>query len=169
MDSGLSEHRSRARAVPDGSGAQPVLIFVVEESRYAVRLTAVLEVTPAAAVVSPSGSGSALVGYLDLRGEVIAVFDARHLLALPARELRLSDRFVVVRAAGRDAAIVVDRVEGVEEVEDSLSVTASDPHRKEGLTLRRRVGAPEGEALVAMMDLDRILADVALQPTEGAA
>ena len=145
------------------------LIFIVEDSRYAVRLADVVEVTPAAGLVSPSGIGSTLIGYLDLRGEVIAVFGVRELVDLPARGLRISDRFVVVRAAGRNAAIVVDRVEGVEEIDDSPPITVSGPGRKDGLTLRRRAGAAEGDSLVAMMDLDRLLADFEVHPTEGAA
>ena len=169
MDLSLSASPMPRRHPLDGAGAQMALFFIVEDRRYAVRLADVLEVTPAAELTSPSGIGSTLIGYLDLRGEVIAVFGLRELMDLPARGLRLSDRFLVVRTAGRHAAIVVDRVEGVGEIEDSPPIAVSGPGRRDGLTLRRRPGAAEGEAVVAMLDLDRLLADLAVDQTEGAA
>lgn len=168
MDPSLPGQLSPTHSLPDGPGAETALILLVEERRYAVRLADVLEVTPAAALMSPSGAGSAFLGYLDLRGDVIPVFGARELLALPARALRLSDRFVVIRVVGRRAAIVVDRVEGVEDVDDSELPATSGSHGNHGLTVRRRVGAVEGEALVAMIDLDGLLADAIARPMEAA-
>lgn len=143
---------------------QSALIFVVEGSRYAIRLADVLEVTPAAALMSPSGLESMLVGYLDLRGEVLPVLGARELLALPPRPLGLSDRFIIVRAAARCAAIVVDRVEGVEEIG---LVAGPAPDRDAGVTVGRRAGATEGEALVAFIDLDRLLSRSTVGQTEA--
>jgi purine-binding chemotaxis protein CheW len=163
LDHTLPIHPSRTRTLPDGPQPQSALIFVVDESRYAIRLADVLEVTPAAALMSPSGLESMLVGYLDLRGEVLPVLGARELLALPPRPLGLSDRFIIVRLAARRAAIVVDRVEGV----DDIGVVADPgPDRNGGLTVGRRTGATEGEALVALINLDRLLANSAVHPTE---
>lgn len=157
---------SPTRTLSGGPDRQPALIFVVEGGRYAIGLADVLEVTPAAALMSPSGIESVLVGYLDLRGEVLPVLGARELLALPSRPLALTDRFVVVRTGPRGAAIVVDRVEGVEDV-DLIAPPGND--RQDGLTVGRRARATEGEALVAFMDLDRLLARSAVGQTEGPA
>lgn len=169
MDPALPVQPSPTQALPDGLGAETALIIFVEERRYAVRLADVLEVTPAAALMSPSGGASAFLGYLDLRGDVIPVFGARELLALPPRATRLSDRFVVVRVAGRRAAIMVDRVEGVEDLDGSRLSAASGTKGDDGLTVRLRVGAAQGEALVAMIDLDSLLADAVARPMEAAA
>jgi purine-binding chemotaxis protein CheW len=153
-------------SLPNRPGQQSALIFVVEGGRYALGLADVLEVTPAAALMSPSGMESMLVGYLDLRGEVLPVLGARELLALPSRPVGLTDRFVVVRTQQRRAAIVVDRIEGVEDV--SLIAGAGND-RHDGLTIGRRAGATDGEGLVAFLDLDRLLASSAAGPTEMAA
>lgn len=164
MDSAPTLALSPTHALPDGPLAQMALVVVIEQRRYALRLADVLEVTPAAALISPSGAGSSLVGYLDLRGEVIPVFGAREMLALPVHERRLSDRFVIVQTAARRVAIVVDRVEGVDEIQDSGVRAAHGRDQEDGMTLSRRAGAAEGEALVAMIDVDRLLANAAADP-----
>lgn len=105
-----------------------------------------------------------LVGYLDLRGEVLPVFGARELLVLAPRPLGLSDRFVIVRASARRAAIIVDRVEGVEDIG---LVAGHESDRDDGLTVGRRARATEGEALVAFIDLDRLLSRSTVGQTEA--
>lgn len=163
LDPTLPIRPSPTRTLLDGPEPQSALIFVVEGGRYAIPLAEVLEVTPAAALMSPSGIESILVGYLDLRGEVLPVLGARELLALPSRPLGLTDRFVVVRTGPRRAAIVVDRVDGVEDVG---LIAGSGNDRHDGLTVGRRAGATEGETLVALIDLDRLLANSAVHLTE---
>lgn len=164
MDSAPPLARSPTHALPDGPLAQMALVVVIEQRRYALPLADVLEVTPAAALISPSGAESPLVGYLDLRGEVIPVFGAREMLALPVHDRRLSDRFVIVQTPARRLAIVVDRVEGVDEIQDSSARPAHGDDRDDGMTLSRRVGAAEGEALVVMIDVERLLAKAAAHP-----
>jgi chemotaxis signal transduction protein len=101
------------------------------------------------------------IGYLDLRGEVLPVVGAREWLARPSRPLALTDRFVVVQAASRRAAIVVDHIEGVEEI---TMISDSGNDRQHGLTIGRRPGAADGEGLVASIDLDRLLAGSSISP-----
>lgn len=165
MDSAPPLALAPTHALSDGPLAQMALVFVIEQRRYALPLSDVLEVTPAADLISPSGAGTSFVGYLDLRGEVIPVFGAREILALPVHERRLSDRFVIIQTAARRLAIVVDRVEGVDEIQDSGARAGHGGDRDDGMTLSRRAGAAEGEALVAMIDVARLLANAA-DPTD---
>ncbi|MDO8485726.1 MAG: chemotaxis protein CheW [Candidatus Limnocylindrales bacterium] len=166
LDPALPIRPSPTPTLPNGPEPLSALIFVVEGNRYAIRLADVVEVTHAAALMSPSGIESSLIGYLDLRGEVLPVLGVRELLALPSRALRLTDRFVVVRTGPRRAAIVVDRVDGVEDV-GLIASPGNDRH--DGMTIGRRVGATEGEAIVALICLDRLLASSAVGQTGATA
>ena len=139
----------------DDRPSLPALIVVVEGARYAFRLRDVIEVTPAAALLPPSTAGTLVLGYLDLRGEVLTVLGARDLLALPARALTPGDRFVVVQTPRDKMAIVVDQVAGVEDL-DPLPGSSTD--RDDGPILARRANAADGESLVTFIDLERPLA-----------
>ena len=140
---------------PDGPRPLPALICVINGQRYAIPLGDVLEVTRAAAVTTPSGAESTLVGYLDLRGDVLHVLGGRELLDLPSRPRELGDRFVVVRAGPRRVAIVVDRVDDVEEV---TLIAADGTDGDDGMTVGRRARPAEGEGLVALIELSALLA-----------
>lgn len=146
--------------------SEPSLIVVVGEACHALRLRDVVEVTPAAALLPPSTAGTLLIGYLDLRGEVLAVLGAREFLAVPARALAPGDCFVVVQADGGRAAIAVDRIEGVEDVD---LIPGSSAERDGGAILARRAGAADGESLVAFIDLERLLAHRPFDPDGPAA
>lgn len=144
-------------SVAGGEDREPLsaLIFAVDDQRYAVPLGDVLEVTRAVAVTKPSDTESALVGYVDLRGDVIQVVGARELLGLPSRPIGLTDRFIVIRAGLRPAAIIVDTVYGVEEVD---LIAAAGHDQPDGVSVGRRAGGADGEPLVAFIDVDRLLA-----------
>lgn len=152
--SALLADSALTKGAPDDRASMQALVVVVGESRHALRLGDVVEVTPAAALLPPSVAGTLLIGYLDLRGEVLAVLGARQFLDLPARPLVPGDAFIVVQATGGRAAIVVDRIEGVEEV-DLVQDSRTDRH--DGSILARRAKAADGESLVAFIDLERLL------------
>jgi purine-binding chemotaxis protein CheW len=136
-------------------GIEPVVRWHLGDKSFAVHLDDVLEVVPVAELSEMAGSGTPHLGYLDLRGSTVPVFDARRLLGLPEREVALSDRFLVLRVGGGHAALLVDSVEGIAEVRpepgSSLEHTA-----REG-TRPARVVAPDAGALLQLMDLEPLL------------
>ncbi|HUQ78534.1 MAG TPA: chemotaxis protein CheW [Patescibacteria group bacterium] len=122
--------------------------------RHAFRLHDVLEVTAAAALLPASATGALLIGYLDLRGELLPVLGAREFLAVGTRPLSAADRFVVVDAPFGRAAIVVDSIEGVEDV-----VLILDAGRTvhDSSTFARRMHDHATATPVAFIDLERLL------------
>jgi purine-binding chemotaxis protein CheW len=102
------------------------LVFGVGEGRYALDVAAVDRIVPAAEVAALPDAPEAVLGLINIAGEVMPVVDARCHLGLPAREMELTDRLIVTRAADQPLALLVDRTEGVVELSvRSLGETAT--------------------------------------------
>lgn len=93
----------------------PLLIFSLEEQRYALRLDHVERVLRAVAVTPLPKAPEIVLGVLDLHGQVIPVVDLRRRFGLPLRDLRTSDQFVIARAGQLTVALPVDATENVQE------------------------------------------------------
>lgn len=127
----------------------PALLCEVGARTYAVPLADVVEVTRAVEVVSQTGDPGAVLGHMDLRGEIVPVLSARRILGLPPLPVRPSDRFVVLRASGDAIALQVDRVDGVEVVVEGHrpDAMAVDPE----LQVARRAGGVDGGGIVSRL------------------
>ena len=90
-----------------------LLIFTLDEQRYALRLTDVDRIVRAAAITPLPKAPEVVLGVLDLHGQVIPVINLRRRFRLPERPLRVSDQFVIAQAKLRTVALVVDSAEGV--------------------------------------------------------
>ncbi len=95
-----------------------LLIFTLDDQRYALRLSAVQRVLRAAAVTPVPEAPEIVLGILDLHGEVVAVINLRRRFRLPERELRGSDQLLVARCGALTLALAVDGTEGVIEQAD---------------------------------------------------
>jgi len=102
-----------------------LLIFTLDEQRYALRLATVERVVRAAAI-TPSQGPEIVLGVLDLQGQVIPVINLRKRFRLPEREIRTSDQFVIARAKLLTIALVVDSAEGVLEETDEAVIPSDD-------------------------------------------
>jgi purine-binding chemotaxis protein CheW len=100
-----------------------LLIFTLDEERYALRLAAVDRVVRAAAITPLPKAPEIVLGVLDFQGQVIPVVNLRRRFRLPERALRTSDQFVIARARLVTVALAVD---GVESVESAREVVAPD-------------------------------------------
>ena len=148
-----------------------LLIFTLDEQRYALRLPAVERVVRAAAITPLPKAPDVVLGVLDLRGQVIPVINLRRRFRLPEREIRTQDQFVIAQAKLLTVALVVDGVEcvldaSVEEIvapDDILSGTGyleGVTRTADGLVLIHDLSSllfPEEETLLTQ----------ALNPSEG--
>ena len=93
-----------------------LVIFHLENQRYALPLTAVERVLRMVAV-SPLPQAPAIVlGVVNYHGQVIPVIDLQRRFGLPTRHYGLSATLLVVRTERRTLALPVDEVLGVQEV-----------------------------------------------------
>jgi purine-binding chemotaxis protein CheW len=93
--------------------------------QYGVPVEDVLEVADAGDIVPVPGSGAALLGVRNLRGQVLPVVDLAAVLGLP--RTAMPGRVVVVADGGRAAGLGVDSVKGVESLPEGRE-EADSPH-----------------------------------------
>jgi purine-binding chemotaxis protein CheW len=97
---------------------------------------------------------AAVLGAIDVAGEILPVFNLRHRFQLPERPLALTDQFIIARTTRRSVALSVDAALGVIDLPapdagNGAQLAAGLPHISGVLSL------PDG--LVLIQDLERFL------------
>lgn len=105
---------------------QTLVLFRIEEQRYALRLNAVDRVIRAAAVTPVPETSAFVLGLVNLAGQLLPVFSLRRCLGLPDRPIRPEDQFVIVRASRFTLALVVDEVPGLSVLDVAQTVAPGD-------------------------------------------
>jgi purine-binding chemotaxis protein CheW len=100
------------------------LVFLLDEQRYALRLSAVDRVVRMVCITPVSGAPDVLLGIVNLEGRVIPTVDVRQRFNLPKREISPSDRLIFARTERRYVALVADTVTGVIECSDDSLISA---------------------------------------------
>ncbi len=95
-----------------------VLVFNAAGLRYALPIEAVREVQRIVAFCPVPGANGGLIGMFELRGEVVAAIDFGEMVGLGTTERDLDTPMVVMQAGTHRAALVVEEVEDVVEMDD---------------------------------------------------
>lgn len=85
-----------------------MLLFRLDEQRYALPLSKVQRVIRAAAPTPLPKAPDIVIGILDLHGTVVPVVDVRRRFHLPEREISPDDHFIIARARSLTVALAVD-------------------------------------------------------------
>jgi len=135
----------------DGA-TQESLLITIEQWRGALPLNAVQEVVSAVAITPLSGARGPVLGYVDVRGDICPVIDARRILGLRRRALRPSDRMVVLGLGRSRLIIPVDEASRVCRVRviESGATEAVPPDQLGGPAGLRAasIDEPSGEIVV---------------------
>lgn len=116
---------------------------------YALPVAHVCEIARAEPVAPVPGSGAALAGVRNLRGQVLPVFDLATLMGVQGGD---RGRHVVIEHGGVRAGIAVDRVSDV----------ATLPEAREAADSELLSGAVLGDGrLIGILDVDRLVAALA--------
>lgn len=94
-----------------------LVVFLLDEQRYAVPLSAVERVVPMVAVSPLPKSPAIALGVINFHGTVIPVLDIRRRFGVAPHDYDISAHLVVARTSRRTLAMPVDEVLGVSEVE----------------------------------------------------
>jgi purine-binding chemotaxis protein CheW len=89
---------------------EDLLVVVVAEQQYALRVRRVREVVPRATLTALPGAPAGVLGILSLRGALLPILDLRHRLGLPAVAPRISQCIVVTQAERFTVGLLVDAV-----------------------------------------------------------
>jgi len=93
--------------------------FVVNDQHIGIPVTVVQEVLQAQPMTRVPLAPRAVVGLLNLRGEVVTAIDVRRRLGMPDRPEDMSPVNVVVRCGADRVSLLVDRLADVVDVDET--------------------------------------------------
>lgn len=103
-----------------------LLVYVVENQKYATRLEAVESVVSTVALTKIPNVSPVIMGAINKRGQVIPVISLRRIFKYPDKEPELSDHIIVCHNGNISFALYVDDVIGVESFLESDFTQAED-------------------------------------------
>ncbi|MFZ4399705.1 MAG: chemotaxis protein CheW [Bacteroidales bacterium] len=92
---------------------QEVLVFKIENQRFAIYLHSIERIIRAQAIIKLNDTPGFLEGVIDFYGEVIAVINLRKRLNFTLQEIKLNDRFIIIQTPTRKLVIIADEVENI--------------------------------------------------------
>ena len=95
------------------NSSKQILVFTIEEQRYALRVSSVERIVRAVEITPLPKAPEIILGLVNVRGRVIPVVNTRRRFGRPEREIELSDRFILANTSERTVSLVVDEVDDV--------------------------------------------------------
>jgi purine-binding chemotaxis protein CheW len=145
-----------------------LVVFTLDEQRYALHLPAVARTVRMVEITPLPKAPDMVLGVINVNGGIIPVLDIRKRFRLPEREAGLDDQLVIAITARRQVALVVDSVNDVVSLpeEETVAPAAILPHLEyvAGVVLLE-------DGMVFIHDLDAFLSleeDQALEAALGA-
>ena len=131
-----------------------LVVFLLDELRIALRLTAVERVVRAVQVTRLPQAPEIVLGVINLQGRAIPIVDFRGRFGLARREPGISDQMIIARTQRRPVGLIADAVAGV------LNVPAGAIAAAQTVIpgIRQIDGvAPLPDGLLFVHDLDKFL------------
>jgi purine-binding chemotaxis protein CheW len=111
-----SARNSRSDSPASGSSeveSAQWVVFRLDTGRYALPLSAVDRIVPAAYVTPIPLAPDVVLGAIDVAGQVLPVFNLRRRFRLPERALDPTDHFLIARTTRGAVVLAVDSAEGI--------------------------------------------------------
>lgn len=106
--------------------AEPLVIFTLDEQRYALYLSAVERIVRAVEITPLPQAPEIVLGIINVQGRVIPVLNIRRRFRRPQRDLNLPDHLILARTRQRAVALVVDTVSEVRQSPEVDRVSAAE-------------------------------------------
>ena len=123
MDRRSTSEETSEHPVPSDTDTLSVVVFSLDGQRYGLPLVAAERALPMASVSPLPGCPDAVLGAINVHGDVTPVFDLRERLGLAPRAYGPDDRLLLARTARRVVALPVDEVHGVADVASAQVVS----------------------------------------------
>jgi len=127
------EHMSRISSMSTpflearvGAAAQSLVIFRLDDRRCALKIAAVKRVLRAVEIVPVPDASAAVLGVINVQGEIIPVFDLRARLNLQPRALLPADHLILVTHKNGLVSLVADEVLGVFSLDENAIVESGE-------------------------------------------
>jgi purine-binding chemotaxis protein CheW len=98
-----------------------LVVFRLEEQRYALMLGAVERIVRAVEVTPLPAAPEIVLGLVNVEGRILPVLNVRGRFGLPDKGITPTNQFLIARTARRPVVLVIDEAEGI--VERSTSDT----------------------------------------------
>ena len=105
--------------------SEKLLIFTLSGLSCALPLAEIERILRAVEISPVPRAPEVVMGLVNIQEQIIPVLDLRKLLHLPDAEMGLDDQFIVAKTGSRPAAILVDSVLGLREL-DATEIVAPD-------------------------------------------
>ena len=139
--------------------------FSVENVRYAIPASCVVEIVRAAAVTPLRAAPAVVQGIIDYRGAVLPVFDVARRFRHQPREVRAAHRMIVAETGRRRVVLHVDSVESLADI-DPGAIDQVATRLPSDVPIAGIARTPDG--LLVIQDLDRFLDDAESRQLEEA-
>jgi Chemotaxis signal transduction protein len=153
-------------SAPNPGAVRTLVVFHLDERRFALHLAAVERVVPMVEIVPLPRAPAIVLGVINVEGRIIPVVDIRARFSMPPRPVAISDHLVIAHARRRSVALVADTVAGVTLTQEIISTE----RLLENATYIEGVAKLNGD-LIFIHDLDTFLSaseaaalDAALEP-----
>jgi purine-binding chemotaxis protein CheW len=143
-----------APSAPDWLEIERIVVFLMDGQRYALPIGVVQEIQQIVALSEIPDHQAAVVGVINVRGQVVPAVDLRLLVGMPAQQYGLQTPMLFVRTAKGLVALIVDEVEDVIEVPPNSSQV---PSRMYALAEKLLCVVKLDTDLVFVFDIDRLV------------
>lgn len=116
--------RSLTVGKEDMADSNQLVVFRVDDQRYALKLTGVERIVRAVEITHLPDAPGVILGVINVEGRIVPVLNTRRRLGLPEREIELHDLFIIVNDGEWTVALVADEVLPVVEVPDEQVVAS---------------------------------------------
>ena len=131
-----------------------LVLFALDEQRYALDLASIERAVRVVDVTPLPKAPSTVLGIVNVRGDVVPVYDLRRRFGLAEREINLGDQLIIGRTSRQKVALLVDSVSGVLEVSKE-KIACAEKILPEIEYVHGVVKLQDG--LILIHDLDRFL------------
>lgn len=108
---------ARARqGAPAEEECLAVVLFLVNEEKYALELSYIREVYPLLELTELPGVPPFVAGVVNVRGQIVAVNDLRQFFDLPAAGFSDKNRIIILKGEGMEFGLLADAVLGVRRI-----------------------------------------------------
>ena len=131
-----------------------LVVFQIEDQRFALNLSAVERVLPMVAVSALPNAPQVVLGAINVHGSILPVVDIRRRLGIHARPYGSSTHLVLARTPRRRVAVAADAVLGVTQQPIDNMVASCDvlPNLSDVAGI-----VPLEDGLLLVQDLDTLL------------
>jgi purine-binding chemotaxis protein CheW len=131
-----------------------LVIFVLDQQKYALRLEAVERVIPAVEVTPLPKAPEIVEGVINLGGRIVPVLNIRRRFRHSEREMETGDHLIIARTSKRTVALIVDEALGAAEYPEAAITGKAEVLNQAGY-VKGVVKISDG--LVFIHDLDTFL------------